>query len=109
MLKDIYAVGVCILEMMIGRFDRLKYNIDIDSIPQEWGNLPESSTLIRVLIDCIELNDVSSRKGMLAGIRKYLITDFKKHFGKNYRMENPFQGKRADNYNKKALVAYFNG
>ena len=53
MLKDIYAIGVCILEMMIGRFDRLKFNIDIDSIPTEWGNLPESSTLIRVLIECI--------------------------------------------------------
>jgi len=33
MLKDIYAIGVCILEMMIGRFDRLKKNMDIDSIP----------------------------------------------------------------------------
>ena len=53
MLKDIYAVGVCILEMMIGRFDRLKYNINIDNIPPEWGNLPESSTLIKVLVECI--------------------------------------------------------
>lgn len=33
MLKDIYAIGICILEMMIGRFDRLKFNINIDNIP----------------------------------------------------------------------------
>lgn len=53
MLKDIYAIGVCILEMMIGRFDRLKYNVHIDHIPTEWGHLPESSTLIKVLVECI--------------------------------------------------------
>jgi hypothetical protein len=53
MLKDIYAVGVCILEMMIGRFDKLQFSVNLDLIPQEWGNLPESSTLIKVLVECI--------------------------------------------------------
>lgn len=53
MLKDIYAIGVCILEMMIGRFDKLKFSVNIDNIPTEWGNLPESSTLIKVLVECI--------------------------------------------------------
>ena len=61
MLKDIYAIGVCILEMMIGRFDRLKFNINIDNIPTEWGNLPESSTLIKVLVECIQLDSISKR------------------------------------------------
>jgi len=41
MLKDIYAIGVCILEMMIGRFYH-KIGINIDKIPTEWGHLPES-------------------------------------------------------------------
>lgn len=73
MLKDIYAIGVCILEMMIGRFDRLKYNINIDNIPLEWGNLPESTTLIKVLVECIQLDSISKRQGKLAEIRKLLI------------------------------------
>jgi serine/threonine protein kinase len=108
MLKDIYAIGVCILEMMIGRFDRLKYNIDIDNIPAEWGNLPESSTLIKVLVECIQLDSISKRQGKLSEIRKLLIQDFKKHFNKNYRMEKPFVGKKADMLNKRACVAFFN-
>jgi len=58
MLKDIYAIGVCILEMMIGRFG-LEYNINIDNIPNEWGNLPESSTLIKVLGRCLQLEPIS--------------------------------------------------
>lgn len=45
-LRDIYAIGVCILEMMLGRYASLRTNIDIEHIPTEWGNLPESSTLI---------------------------------------------------------------
>jgi serine/threonine protein kinase len=61
MLKDIYAIGICILEMMIGRFDRLKFNINIDNIPTEWGSLPESSTLIKVLVECIQLDSISKR------------------------------------------------
>jgi serine/threonine protein kinase len=52
-LRDIYAIGVCVLEMMLGRHSKLTTNIDIDKIPTEWGNLPESSTLIHVLTDCI--------------------------------------------------------
>jgi serine/threonine protein kinase len=86
MLKDIYAIGVCILEMMIGRFG-LEYNINIDNIPSEWGNLPESSTLIKVLGRCLQLDSISKRTGILAEIRKLLIQDYKKHFNKNYRME----------------------
>lgn len=107
MLKDIYAIGICILEMMIGRFDKLKYNINIDNIPSEWGHLPESSTLIKVLIECIQLEPITKRQGKLAEIRKLLIQDYKKHFNKNYRMETPFIGKRADNLNKRACVLYF--
>lgn len=107
MLKDIYAVGVCILEMMIGRFDRLKFNINIDHIPTEWGNLPESATLIKVLVECIQLDCITKRQGKLAELRKLLVQDFKKHFNKNYKMEVPFVGKRADVLNKQACVAYF--
>jgi hypothetical protein len=36
------------------------------------------------------------------------VQDFKKHFSKNYKMEIPFIGKRADVLNKKAAFAYFN-
>ena len=107
MLKDIYAIGVCILEMMIGRFDKLKFNINIDNIPTEWGNLPESSTLIKVLVECIQLDSISKRQGKLSEIRKLLIQDYKKHFNKNYKMEIPFVGKKADVFNKRACVAYF--
>lgn len=44
----------------------------------------------------------------MAEIRKLLIQDYKKHFNKNYRMEIPFVGKRADVLNKQACVSYFN-
>ena len=107
MLKDIYAVGVCILEMMIGRFDKLQFSVNLDLIPQEWGNLPESSTLIKVLVECIQLDSITKRVGKLAEMRKLLIQDYKKHFDKNYRMEMQYIGKKSDVLNKKACVLYF--
>lgn len=107
-LRDIYAIGVCILEMMLGRYASLRTNIDIDNIPTEWGNLPESSTLIQVLLECIQLTGISSSHGKLTNLRKLLIQDFKKHFNKNYRFANPFVGKKADVLNKVACVKYFN-
>ena len=33
MLKDIYTLGVCILELMIGRFGTHKHLLTIDMLP----------------------------------------------------------------------------
>jgi hypothetical protein len=65
MLKDVYSLGVCILEMMIGRFKPNDFNLKFDEIPQTWGDLPESSALISVLQTCLNQNSISERKGKL--------------------------------------------
>jgi hypothetical protein len=62
-----------------------------------------------VLVECIQIDSITQRKGKLTHIRKLLIREFKKYFQKTfYKMENPFVGKKADVLNKKGIVAFFN-
>jgi len=53
MLKDIYSLGICILEMMVGRASKQKFSISLSSLPITWAELPESTPLIQVLVECI--------------------------------------------------------
>ena len=46
MLKDVYSLGICLLEMMIGRFCKKKFSISLDSLPLTWAEFPESTPLI---------------------------------------------------------------
>ena len=46
MLKDIYSLGICILELMIGRTSKQKFSISLDSLPLTWAEFPESTPLI---------------------------------------------------------------
>lgn len=108
MLKDIYSLGIAILELMIGRTSRQTYSISLDNLPLTWAEFPESTPLIQVLVECIQIDSITQRKGRLQGIKKLLIREYKKFFQKPiYKMENPFVGKKADVYNKKGIVALF--
>jgi hypothetical protein len=80
MLKDIYSLGICILEMMIGRFSKKKCSITLDSLPLTWAEFAESTPLIQVLVECIKIDSITSRKGKLQHIRKLLIREYKKFF-----------------------------
>ena len=46
MLKDIYSLGICILEMMIGRTSKHNFSISLSSLPLTWAEFPESTALI---------------------------------------------------------------
>jgi small neutral amino acid transporter SnatA (MarC family) len=46
MLKDLYALGICVLELMIGRVSTTKFSISLDSLPLTWAEFPESTPLI---------------------------------------------------------------
>lgn len=106
-LKDIYSVGICLLELMIGRHFSNKFSISIDSVPLTWAEYAESTPLIEVLISCIQLNSMSQSKGKLATIRNLLIKEHSKYFNKPfYKQGEPFVGKQLDVLNKKALAAY---
>ena len=110
MLKDIYALGICILEMMIGRVSTNKFSISLDSLPLTWAEFPESTPLIQVLVECINIDSITQRKGKLQNIKKLLIKDYKKFFQRPfYKMELPVVGKRTDVCNKKAIMALCRG
>lgn len=97
MLKDIYALGICVLELMIGRMSTNKFSISLDSLPLTWAEFPESTPLIQVLVECINIDSISQRKGKLTGITNLLIKEYKKFFHRHfYKMEQPFIGKRSD-------------
>ena len=53
MLKDIYSLGICILELMIGRTSKQQFSISLDSLPLTWAEFPESTPIIQVLVECI--------------------------------------------------------
>ena len=46
MLKDIYTLGIAILELMIGRTSKQTYSISLDSLPLTWAEFAESTPLI---------------------------------------------------------------
>ena len=59
MLKDIYNLGLIILELMIGRTAMKLYNISLNSLPLTWAEFPETDPLITVLTECIQLDSTS--------------------------------------------------
>ena len=94
---------------MIGRTSKAESIIALDSLPLAWAEYNESTPLIKVLAECIQLDSITQRKGKLKSIRLYLITEFKKFFNRSfYKMEQPFIGRKADVMNKRGTVALFN-
>lgn len=65
MLKDIYSLGIAILELMIGRTSRQTFSISLDNLPLTWAEFPESTPLIQVLVECIQIDSITQRKGRL--------------------------------------------
>jgi hypothetical protein len=57
--------------------------------------------LIQVLVECIQLDALTQRKGKLGTIRALLLKEYMKFFNKPYyKLGEPFIGKRADVLNK---------
>lgn len=46
MLRDIYQLGIVLLELMIGRHNSLKFSISLESVPLTWAEYAESTPLI---------------------------------------------------------------
>ena len=59
MLKDIYSLGIAILELMIGRTSKQNFSISLDSVPLTWAEYPESTPLITVLTQCIQIDSIT--------------------------------------------------
>ena len=59
MLKDIYSLGFVLLELMIGRSQTQKFSISLESLPLTWAEYPESTALIQVLVECIQLDAIT--------------------------------------------------
>jgi hypothetical protein len=59
MLKDVYSLGICLLEMMIGRFSKKKFSISLDSLPLTWAEFQESTPIIQVLVECIQIDSIT--------------------------------------------------
>lgn len=108
MLKDIYSLGICLLELMIGRYSTKKFSISLDSLPLTWAEYQESTPLIQVLVECIQLDAIAQRRGKLAAIRTLLIREHARFFDKKYyKLGQPYVGKESDILNKMAIAALF--
>jgi len=51
--KDIYQLGISILEFMMGQVSKDRVDIALKSIPEKWHELKETTLLIKVLNLCI--------------------------------------------------------
>jgi hypothetical protein len=80
MLKDIYTLGVCILELMIGRFGTHRHLLSIEMLPSQWSNQPASQPLIDVIEECLNLGHNSNREGLLKKFRSDLLDNYKRFF-----------------------------
>lgn len=61
-------------------------------------------------MECINIDNITQRKGKLTSIKRLLIRDYLKFFQRPfYKMELPVVGKRADVSNKKAIMALSRG
>lgn len=108
MLKDIYSLGICLLELMIGRFSGKKFSISLDSLPLTWAEYAEATPLCQVLVGCIQIDAITQRRGLLAGLRDMLIAEHAKFFDKPYyKLAEPYVGKTSDILNKMAIAALF--
>lgn len=96
--------------MMIGRVSENQYSITIDSLPLTWAELPESTPLIQVLVECLNIESISQRKGKLATIKRILISEYKKSFKRSfYKLEHIFTTDNPDILNKRAVFTNFRG
>lgn len=110
MLKDIYSLGICLLEMMIGRVSENRYSITIDSLPLTWAELPESTPLIQTLVEFLNVDSITQRKGKLHYVKNLIIKEYKRFFKKPfYKLEHIFTTEYVDVLNKKAVFAYMKG
>ena len=110
MLKDIYSLGIWLLEMMIGRVSESQYSITIDSLPLTWAELSESTALIQVLVEWLNIDSISQRKGKLSNVKRILIKEYKKSFKKSFhKLEHIFTTDGSDILNKKAVFSNFRG
>ena len=73
-LKDIYNLGICIFELMIGRFARKRHSISLDNVPLTWAEFADTGPLISVMNECLILDGKSVSKGKLTTIRDILIS-----------------------------------
>lgn len=55
-IKDLYYLGVSILEFMLGRTNKDKMSVSIESIPSSWSKNPSSSSLIQIVSICLSLD-----------------------------------------------------
>lgn len=65
---------------MIGRTARSESSIALDSLPLTWAEFNESTPLIKVLAECIQIDSIILRKGKLKAIREMLINEYKRFF-----------------------------
>jgi hypothetical protein len=58
-LKDIYSLGICIMELMICRTNLKEYSICLESVPLVWAEYADSTALIKTLHECVALDSLS--------------------------------------------------
>ena len=88
----------------MGSANENKYSITIDSLPLTWAELAESTPLIQALVEFLNEDSISQRKGKLHYVKTLLIKEYKRFFKKPfYKLEHIYTTEQSDVWNKKAV------
>lgn len=79
-IKDVYYLGVSILEFMVVKTSRDKFSISLDSLPVTWAKAPESGCLIQILSICLSLEVKSESDKKLTEIFDLIQRDYQRYF-----------------------------
>ena len=52
-LQDINDLGLCALEIMIGKTTYTRHSLTIEDLPMTWAEFPESTPLIQSIVECM--------------------------------------------------------
>jgi hypothetical protein len=54
-LKDVYHLGISILEFMMGEVTEDRASIALENLPDQWTEFEETTTIIHILSYCLNL------------------------------------------------------
>ena len=111
--KDIFALGIAILEFMVGRHVDENPTAALAALPESWANCPEATALVQTLVQCIDMNLGIPSHQRLRALCKFVVAEYRRFYDED-RQEQDFGGtintaSEGDLANRRAAFQFLNG
>ena len=75
-LQDINDLGLCALEIMIGKTTYTRHSLTIEDLPMTWAEFPESTPLIQSIVECMSFYALHTSEEKLQRLRDLLLDEY---------------------------------